>query len=230
LRQERVAILDQVLKENHIPAGMEMFAAGDENSWEVIRRTIDICDIYVVLVGARYGSFQDQSGKKVSFTEREFRYAQEKGKPIIAFLLGQDEAEFNGYRAAIEAKESDEKKVYIELMKFRDSVREAGDNEERLVGFFRKEKEETTISPIDNPCIQELKSAFTTSLNNLINIQSQRLSGWIRASANLISVGRVHDDPFIRPILNRLTRFSDLRDRNVFNSDLKSVMAERFWV
>jgi hypothetical protein len=56
------------------------------------------------------------------------------------------------------------------------------------------------------------------------------LPGWVKGDADLIKVGKVHDDPFIRPILDRLREFDDLRDRNVKNRDLKSVMAECFWV
>ena len=230
LRQERIALLEQVLKQDHIPAGMEMFAAGDEDSWQVIKKTIDMCDVYVVLVGARYGSWTVLEDKKVSFTEREFRYAQRTGKPIIAFLLGQEEEEFQRYRDAEETAHPEEKNVYDELMKFRESVKKIDDNRERLVGYFRKTPDESTLASAENPYLHELRGAFTTSLNKLLLSHLGGLSGWIRADADLIKVGRVHDDPFIRPILDRFSAFSDLRDRNVRHSDLKSCMAELFWV
>jgi hypothetical protein len=44
---------------------------------------IDECDYYLLIVGARYGS-TDEEG--VSFTEREFNYARSIGKMVIALL------------------------------------------------------------------------------------------------------------------------------------------------
>lgn len=230
LRQERLALLDQVMKQDHIPAGMEMFAAGDEDSWQVIKKSIEMCDIYVVLVGARYGTWKDFEGTKISYTEREFRFAQETKKSIIAFLLYQDEEEFKRYRAEVEAEDPKEKEVHNEFLRFRESVKKIDSTRERLVGYFRKMQCENQLpSAAENPCLQQLINDFTHSLNKLIQSHVDGLTGWIRSDADLIKVGRVHDDPFIRPILDRLSAFSDLRDRNVQNSDLKSSMAELFW-
>ena len=44
---------------------------------------IDQCDYYVVVVAGRYGSV-DAAG--ISFTEREYRYALEKGIPVLGFV------------------------------------------------------------------------------------------------------------------------------------------------
>ena len=38
---ERQAAVEAVLRAGHIPAGMELFAAGDESQLETIRRWID---------------------------------------------------------------------------------------------------------------------------------------------------------------------------------------------
>jgi len=44
---------------------------------------IDDCDYYIVIVAGRYGSTNKEG---VSYTEMEYRYALDQGKPIIAFL------------------------------------------------------------------------------------------------------------------------------------------------
>lgn len=72
----------------HFPVGMEIFGAADEEQWEIIRDTIDSSDYYVLLVANRYGSIvEDGSDKGISYTEKEYRYAKEKGIPILGVLL-----------------------------------------------------------------------------------------------------------------------------------------------
>lgn len=73
-----------LLEDKFIPVGMEQFGAAPIDSWELIKKFIDQCDYYVVLVGGKYGSIHPE--KKLSFTECEFDYAVERGIPILAFL------------------------------------------------------------------------------------------------------------------------------------------------
>lgn len=37
LQEERQAAVQAILKVGHIPAGMELFKAGDEEQWEIIK-------------------------------------------------------------------------------------------------------------------------------------------------------------------------------------------------
>lgn len=74
----------QVLLEmDAIPAGMELFPAADDDQWTLIKRVIDASDYYVVIVAGRYGSIGPEG---LSYTEMEFRYAKEIGKPILGFV------------------------------------------------------------------------------------------------------------------------------------------------
>jgi hypothetical protein len=52
---ERQAAVDAILRAGHIPAGMELFAAGDESQLETIRRWIDDSDVFMLILGGRYG-------------------------------------------------------------------------------------------------------------------------------------------------------------------------------
>jgi len=47
LQEERQAGVEAVLTAGHIPAGMELFAAGDESQMNVIKRWIDESDVYL---------------------------------------------------------------------------------------------------------------------------------------------------------------------------------------
>lgn len=72
LQAERQAVTQALLSLDHFPAGMELFPASDEDAWTLIQSVIDDSDYYVIVIGGRYGSV-DQEG--VSYTEREFDYA-----------------------------------------------------------------------------------------------------------------------------------------------------------
>ena len=41
LKQERDLIIKAMLEMGHIPVGMEMFSAADEEQWEIIKKQID---------------------------------------------------------------------------------------------------------------------------------------------------------------------------------------------
>lgn len=69
---------------DHIPAGMELFQASNENQWNLIKEVIDMCNYYIVIIGGRYGSIHPEN--QVSYTEKEYRYALEQNKPILGFI------------------------------------------------------------------------------------------------------------------------------------------------
>ncbi|MCX9153162.1 DUF4062 domain-containing protein [Pseudomonas sp. TB1-B1] len=84
---EREGIIKAILELYHIPIGMEMFSAEDEDQWEIIRRTIEVSDYYILVLGMRYGS---KTSDNISFTQKEYEYALEKGIPILAFVMNDD--------------------------------------------------------------------------------------------------------------------------------------------
>jgi hypothetical protein len=83
LEEERRIVSNGLAKAGFIPAGMELFPATDVQQLEYIKRVMDRSDYYIVIVGGRYGSLADGG---VSFTEKEYEYAVEKGLPVLAFL------------------------------------------------------------------------------------------------------------------------------------------------
>jgi hypothetical protein len=83
LAEERQDTLKSVLDMGHIPSGMEIFPAADVEQFEYIKKIIDECDYYVLIVGGRYGSVDDAG---VSFTEKEYRYAVSQKKTVLAFI------------------------------------------------------------------------------------------------------------------------------------------------
>ena len=88
LIEERKKVRDTILNMLHFPVGMEVFGAADEEQWEIIKDTIDSSDYYVLIIARRYGTIISEGPDAgISYTEKEYRYAKEKGIPILAFLM-----------------------------------------------------------------------------------------------------------------------------------------------
>ncbi|GBG01701.1 hypothetical protein AZSI13_10280 [Azospira sp. I13] len=83
LEDERQEVMHALLELDCMPAGMELFPAANESQWNLIKRVIDDCDYYILILGGRYGSIGPEG---FSYTEMEYRYALDTGKPIISFL------------------------------------------------------------------------------------------------------------------------------------------------
>lgn len=87
LKSERQAAVEAILKAGHIPAGMELFTAGDKSQMKVIEDWIDDSDVYLLLLGARYGSIEPESG--LSYTHLEYEYAVKNGKALFAVVMSE---------------------------------------------------------------------------------------------------------------------------------------------
>ncbi|CED59178.1 Putative uncharacterized protein [Moritella viscosa] len=135
LEKERESIIKAILEMYHIPIGMEMFSAEDEDQWEIIRRTIEVSDYYILVLGLRYGS---KASDGISFTQKEYEYALENKIPVLAFVMDEmvslskdkrddDLTEINNFRKLVlknskmaqfwSSKEELIKNVSISLMK-----------------------------------------------------------------------------------------------------------------
>jgi hypothetical protein len=114
---ERQAAVAAILKAGHIPAGMELFTAGDQSQMATIKEWIDESDVYMLILGGRYGSIEKTTG--LSYTELEYDYAAEQGKALFAVVIKED---------ALEGKVREGGSLYIEkenpkeLARFRTKV------------------------------------------------------------------------------------------------------------
>lgn len=83
LEEERKHVIQTLMEMDCIPAGMELFPAIDEEQWEFIKKVIDDCDYYLLIIGGRYGSVAEDG---LSYTEKEFDYAISKGLRVVVLL------------------------------------------------------------------------------------------------------------------------------------------------
>ncbi|MGP9800925.1 DUF4062 domain-containing protein [Rheinheimera sp. NSM] len=126
LKEERQHVIQSLMEMDCIPAGMELFPAADEEQWEFIKRVIDDCDYYLLIIGGRYGSTTDDG---ISYTEKEFDYAVENGLKVVALIHGKpDDIPFG--------KSEKDGDLRNKLFSFRDKVMDG-----RLVKFWTAAKE-----------------------------------------------------------------------------------------
>lgn len=83
LMEERQKVIRTVMEMDCIPAGMELFPAADEEQFRFIKRVIDDCDYYLLIIGGRYGSLNEEG---ISYTEKEYEYAVSIGLKVIALI------------------------------------------------------------------------------------------------------------------------------------------------
>lgn len=83
LMEERSKVMHAIMSLDCIPAGMELFPSADEEQYNFIKKIIDDCDYYLVIIGGRYGSLSEDG---IGYTEMEFDYAISKGIKVMAFL------------------------------------------------------------------------------------------------------------------------------------------------
>lgn len=88
-----------------------MFSASNDEQFKYIKKIIDNCDYYILVIGARYGSINTNTG--ISFTEQEYDYALSKNIPILVFLHN------NPYNLPAEKREDDKR---VQLEAFREKV------------------------------------------------------------------------------------------------------------
>jgi Domain of unknown function (DUF4062) len=110
LKEERQAAVEAVLKSGNIPAGMELFTAGSQSQYEVILRWIDDSDIFMLILGGRYGSIEPSSG--LSYMEAEFNYARKTGKPFFSIVLSDEGKEAKVRRLGTNALEQTNEAAY----------------------------------------------------------------------------------------------------------------------
>lgn len=105
LIKERQAAVEAILAAGHIPAGMELFMAGDESQMEVIKQWIDESDVYLLILGGRYGSIDQKSGK--SYTQLEYEYALSKNKPLFACVIKEEAIELRAKKEGVSVIETE---------------------------------------------------------------------------------------------------------------------------
>ena len=157
LIEERQAAVEAILDAGHIPAGMELFKGG-KSQMETIRKWIDESDVYMLILGGRYGSIEEESG--LSYTELEYRYAISKKMPVFAIILDDS---FLFTKAASGGKDAIFEKDNI--VKY---------------DFFKNYAKTKIVKFIKN--VDQISAVIHGQLNNLLADSDYSLIGWVRSN------------------------------------------------
>jgi hypothetical protein len=136
LRLERQAVISEALKLGDRPIGMEYFGASPEPPLEECLSQLSDADLMILILGPSYGSIH--SGTGVSYTENEFRYAQEAGIGVLAFAV-------EGLTGKIAAAND-------------------ATGAEKYLDFLQSVRASTTYDPFNNP--DQLAAAVSTAIAN----------------------------------------------------------------
>lgn len=115
LKEERQAAVQAILNSGHIPAGMELFSAGDESQKDTIKRWIDESDVYLLILGGRYGSIDQNT--ELSYTHWEYEYAGNIGKPRFAVVISEDALEIKVKKMGTSVMEKENGQKYKDFRK-----------------------------------------------------------------------------------------------------------------
>lgn len=126
LQEERQNVMQTLMEMDCIPAGMELFPAADEEQWEFIKKIINDCDYYLLIIGGRYGSLTNDG---ISYTEKEFDYAVSQGIKVVALIHEDPE------NLVVSKSEIDPIKIE-KLNKFKEKVKTG-----RMVKFWKTTSE-----------------------------------------------------------------------------------------
>lgn len=89
----REAMRDALNKTDCLAYGMERFGATTIPPLETCYEELKACQIYVCALGMRYGSIDEKTQK--SYTQLEYERAESLGIPILAFLIDEENVQFN---------------------------------------------------------------------------------------------------------------------------------------
>lgn len=151
----RQAAVEAILETGNIPAGMEQFTASNIAQWNLIKNWIEKSDIYMLIVGGRYGSKHSRSHR--SYTEMEYRYAKKIKKPMFALLASDSFIEKQIKDGIIDDRSDD----YIQTIRFRSKI------QNKIVNFFNNR--------------DQVKLYAVRSLSKTID-EMNGYGGWVRNS------------------------------------------------
>ncbi|MFD7523859.1 DUF4062 domain-containing protein [Paenibacillus chitinolyticus] len=143
LKEERQVAVKSILNTGHIPAGMELFTAGDETQKDIIKRWIEESDVYMLILGGRYGSIDKETGN--SYTHWEYNYAEEIGKPRFSLVLSENalqrKIELLGFRDATEQNAPQLYKNFRDWLLSSKYVSTIEDNKDIEINIFKSLRE-----------------------------------------------------------------------------------------
>lgn len=205
LIEERQSAIEAILDAGHIPAGMELFKAG-KSQMQTIRKWMDDSNIYILILGGRYGTIEEESG--LSYTELEYTYALSQNMPVFAIILEDD---FLSAKAASSGKDAIYEKTNIDKYH-----------------IFKKKVESNIVKYAKNN--EHIQSIIHSQINAMIHDPDykDKLVGWRRANQlpetfHGITTDTLHN--YIKAMVSELF----YRNTNIANTPFTATLTDQLF-
>ncbi len=194
LEEEREKLVLSILKTRNIPSGMELSAGANEKTLSIIYEWIDESDVFVLLLGGKYGSICP--GSNMSFTELEYEYAKSKSKPIVVLSLTEKYLDKKLKEKDLKSSDLYEKQNMQKMDQFKVSA--TGSNYSIMIND-----------------ISEIDSKLYSAMDSIKNKYS--LQGWIK-------VNEAFDDILGRFIKYSNMSARIIRDNNYYKDEIEELL------
>lgn len=170
MHEERQAVVEEILRCGHIPAGMELFGSDNRSQFEIIKNWIKNCDVFLLILGGRYGSVSNDRRINKSYIHREYEYAKSIGKKPYALIMS-EEFILEKAKNHIYSHE-DPEYLKSDYKSFKKSI-----SDRKLCEFFSSvDQLKEQVNAVLRKCEEEHEKKNT-------------LTGWIRAEDLLSNIG-----------------------------------------
>jgi hypothetical protein len=207
LKPYRKEAIDVIWERGHIPIDMATFSAAHESDRVVIEKAIKKCQLYLLILGHRYGTLAPD--RNISYTELEYEIAEKAGLYVIALRL--KEAEIQERRSSLHRSKHED---LVELQ-----------NEERLSTFHKR----VCKDHYDQLWSEKGQFKFEVLRALIENLPKCKKLGYVeeqRGPARLIQSASQNE--FIVDIIAELTSFDKLAERCLIETQAKCEMATFF--
>jgi hypothetical protein len=203
LREERKKAVEVIFERGHIPIALERFSAANESDRKVIEKAIEDCQIYLLVLGHRYGELVPDN--EISYTELEYNIATAKGLHTLVLLMEPEEI----------------KRRRKELDADNDRDRAEMQNFERLQKFHRRVREH--FVELWTP--EDFKFLVLKALDD--NLPRCDKRGFVREPEDPTFLESA-ENPFIVDIVGKLKGFGKLYERCLKEAQKKHALAAYF--
>lgn len=207
MEEARKAAIAGVADCYHIPIALENFAPQSAADLEVIKRAVEDCQIYILILGPTYGAIPRDKDK--SYTHIEYELAKEKGREILVFPLNWND--INSQRGKLDHRQDSTELANTEKLKaFWEEVQN-GDH------FCRQWK-------MDNP--EEIRRHAMKALMELPLREKPPLGLVPEAGLQQDLIDSLAENEFLRDTVTAIRSFNKLYNRTSTNIDTKVRAAE----
>ena len=239
----RRAVMEGVVRAGHVPVLLENFSFRNEQDIPVIVNALEDCQVYILLLGHRYGSIVSASAlakvrslchglevpEGVSFTELEYRLAKhyefrgEKDKRLAVFTILIDREQVKEQReadrpahGAEEHREQEHARLDVSFWAFYDMV----------------SAEKTFGRSLDVRAPDLVKATLPLQIQlALQGLDATSLQSWIPEPRGIPAelIVAISQNPLTQAIIGRLGMFGSLDKRLAREPELKQRAGEFFW-